>query len=170
MISREKSHLAANIDSCVNELTDFCISLRSYTRTSDPTIEFPMDPRVSRVMDYLRRHLARRIGLAEAAKIACIERTHFSRLFNANAGSTFSEWVVKIRIQEAKRLLEGSRCSVTVVAASVGYTDVTTFERAFRRVEGICPREFRRSRLSGATETIDTKNAERFATNAETRE
>ena len=56
--------------------------------------------------------------------------------------------------------------SITAVGASVGYDDVTTFERVFKRLEGICPREHRRRIARRAA--AQTPNAETATPNAET--
>jgi two-component system response regulator YesN len=58
---------------------------------------------------------------------------------------TFAEWNARTRVAEAKGLLRIADLSITAVAANVGYEDVTTFERVFRRLEGISPREYKRS-------------------------
>jgi AraC-like DNA-binding protein len=71
---------------------------------------------------------------------------------------TFTQWNACVRVEEAKRLLVAIDLSITAVGASVGYEDVTTFERAFKRIEGICPRGYRR-RITRTAET-ETPNAE----------
>jgi len=101
------------------------------------------DRRVARVVELVTRDLARRTTLTEAAEVAGLDRSYFSRRFRQITGMTFLAWNARIRISEAKRLLTVLDLSITAIAASVGYTDVTTFERVFRRVEGVSPREHR---------------------------
>jgi YesN/AraC family two-component response regulator len=72
---------------------------------------------------------------------------------------SFTEWNARVRIEEAKELLRSVDLSITAISASVGYDDVTTFERVFKRLEGVCPRAHRR-RI--------TQNAESATLNAET--
>jgi AraC-like DNA-binding protein len=71
-----------------------------------------------------------------------------------------------VRVEEAKRLLCVSDLSVTGVAASVGYGDLTTFNRVFRRWEGVCPREYRRL-LFSVRDMSKTTNAESGSPDAE---
>jgi transcriptional regulator GlxA family with amidase domain len=102
------------------------------------------DHRVERVLRVVARDLTRRVTLPEAAVVACLEPFYFSKRFRKSVGLSFTDWNTLIRIAEAKRLLTVVDLSITKVAAAVGYKDLTTFERTFRRSSGECPREYRR--------------------------
>lgn len=117
------------------------------------------DRRVSRVLRQVMQDLTQRATCASAARIAGLERAYFSKRFRLVMNVTFSEWNARVRIEEAKHLLRSIDLSITAISASVGYDDVTTFERVFKRLEGICPRAHRR-RI--------TQNAETATLNAET--
>ena len=124
------------------------------------------DRRVARVLRYVMQDLTRRATCASAARVAGLERAYFSKLFRSVMSVTFTEWNACVRVEEAKRLLREIDLSITAVSASVGYDDVTTFERVFKRVEGVCPREHRR-RISQRAAS-QTRNAESRTPNAET--
>jgi transcriptional regulator GlxA family with amidase domain len=124
------------------------------------------DRRVTRVLRHVMQDLTRRATCASAARIAGLERAYFSKLFRNVMSVTFTEWNAYVRVDEAKRLLCELDLSITAVSASVGYDDVTTFERVFKRVEGVCPREHRR-RISQRA-PAQTRNAESRTPNAET--
>jgi AraC-like DNA-binding protein len=124
------------------------------------------DRRVARVLRHVLQDLTMRATCASAARVAGLERAYFSKLFRSVMCVSFTEWNAFVRIAEAKRLLRELDLSITAVSASVGYDDVTTFERVFKRVEGMCPREHRRRialRAAG-----QTPNAESTTPNAET--
>ena len=126
------------------------------------SIELPAlvcaDRRVARVLRFVLQDLTKRATCASAARVAGLERAYFSKRFASVMQVSFTEWNARVRVGEAKRLLRAIDLSITAVAASVGYEDVTTFERAFKRIEGICPRGYRR-RITRAAET-ETPNAE----------
>jgi AraC-like DNA-binding protein len=88
-----------------------------------------------------------------------LERAYFSKRFHSVMKVSFTEWNARVRVEEAKLLLRSIDLSITAIGACVGYDDVTTFERVFKRLEGICPRAHRR-RI--------TQNAETATLNAET--
>jgi AraC-like DNA-binding protein len=102
------------------------------------------DRRVARVLRYVTQDLTRRATCAGAATVAGLDRAYFSKRFRSVMRVSFTQWNARIRVGEAKRLLREIDLSITAIAASVGYDDVTTFERVFKRVEGICPRDHRR--------------------------
>jgi transcriptional regulator GlxA family with amidase domain len=106
------------------------------------------DRRVSRVIDLVVRDLTRRPKLSEAAEVAGLESAYFSKLFRRSKGVTYAEWSARIRVDAAKDLLRIADLSITAVAVSVGYADVTTFERVFRRIEKCSPGEYRLSHRS----------------------
>jgi transcriptional regulator GlxA family with amidase domain len=101
------------------------------------------DRRVDRVLTYIKQNLSRHISLAEAAGIACLEPLYFSKRFRAVVGMTFLSWNTSERIEAAKKMLAAGTSSISAIAAAVGYADLTTFERAFKRHASICPREYR---------------------------
>jgi two-component system response regulator YesN len=124
------------------------------------------DRRVARVLRHVAADLTKRATCAAAARIAGLERAYFSKRFRSVMRVSFTEWNARVRIDEAKRLLLTIDLSITAVGASVGYDDVTTFERVFKRLEGVCPREHRR-RLARAIARA-TPNAETATPSAET--
>lgn len=85
------------------------------------------------------------INLSELSRDLHIERTYCSKLFRQVTGESFSNWIRRARIQRACVLLDEEPLSVTQISEAVGYADITTFERNFRREIGFSPREFRKS-------------------------
>lgn len=102
------------------------------------------DRRVARVLRHVLHDLSVRATCASAARVAGLERAYFSKLFHGVMQVSFTDWNARVRIDEAKRLLDVLDLSITAVGASVGYDDITTFERVFKRLEGIGPRQHRR--------------------------
>lgn len=101
------------------------------------------DARIARVMQIMMQDLSRRFSRAEAASLANLEPTYFSKRFQKVSGLSFAAWCTKMRIQAAQQLLASTDLKVAVIAAYVGYKDVTTFDRNFRKQAGLCPRQYR---------------------------
>jgi transcriptional regulator GlxA family with amidase domain len=102
------------------------------------------DPRLLRALQYVTADLRKRPSLAQVAKISGLERTYFSSVFRKTVGVTFLEWNRRIRIEAAKTLLQGSDLPIIAIALAVGYDDVTTFGRTFRKCANVSPRKYRR--------------------------
>lgn len=82
------------------------------------------------------------VSLARVAAVLNLERTYCCRVIREITGKTFTDWIRKIRIERARILLLQEK-SITEVSFAVGYTDLTTFGRNFRREFGMSPRAFR---------------------------
>lgn len=102
------------------------------------------DRRVARVIRVVAHDLSQRTTLVEAARVAGLNPAYFSRRFRQIVGMNFVQWSRYARIEEAKRLLRIVDLSITGISASVGYPDLTTFERAFKSCVGVSPRVYRR--------------------------
>ncbi len=99
--------------------------------------------RLQRVKQYVDDNLHGGISLQQAADQAGLEKKYFSTYFRAKTGLCFSVYLTRQRIRQAKRMLLQRDHSVTEVAFAVGYQDLTTFERAFKRCTEMTPRAFR---------------------------
>lgn len=115
---------------------------------------FREDPRLSRVKSYVDTHLADRITLAKAAKVANQSSSYFSRYFRRKVGVTFRDWLRHRRVDRAKRLLRYSSRPVTSIGLMCGFGSLSTFERAFRRSEGVSPRTYRNKYSTGSAAKI----------------
>jgi transcriptional regulator GlxA family with amidase domain len=101
--------------------------------------------RLQRVKDYVDKNISDDLSLGAAARVAGLEEKYFSTFFHAKAGVRFNHWVSYQRIRRAKELLWSSNQSITNVAFAVGFQDVRTFERAFKRVTSMTPFEYKKA-------------------------
>ncbi|BFT72831.1 helix-turn-helix domain-containing protein [Paenibacillus sp. P36] len=67
-----------------------------------------------------------------------------SKLFKAETGERFVDYLIRIRVEEAKRMLVQTSDSVQSIAEHVGYLQVISFIRTFKKSEGITPGEYRK--------------------------
>ncbi|MGF1482161.1 MAG: helix-turn-helix transcriptional regulator [Cyanophyceae cyanobacterium] len=82
--------------------------------------------------------LARQVGLND-----CTLKRGFREVF----GTTVFGYLHHHRLEQARSLLLENQLSVTAIAHTVGYQDVSAFGRAFRKKFGVCPRSFHRTKL-----------------------
>lgn len=106
----------------------------------------PIEARIARLqpaLHFVAQHYPEKLTEAAAAKACAMSRFEFSRKFHAAFGMTFREYLLRVRINEARRMLtEGGR-SVTSVAYASGFNDGSHFARMFRRYTGVLPSEYR---------------------------
>jgi two-component system, response regulator YesN len=88
------------------------------------------------------------LGLTMVAEAHRLSENYLSNLYKEQEGECVSETIEKVRIREAKRLLCEGALSIDAVASSCGYTGGASFRRAFKRVAGVSPSDFRGSRAA----------------------
>ena len=85
------------------------------------------------------------LDLERAAQEAGLSPFHFLRLFAKVLGVTPHQYLVRLRLRHAARLLADEERPVTDVALDVGFADLSNFVRTFHRVSGVSPGQFRRA-------------------------
>jgi AraC-like DNA-binding protein len=112
---------------------------------TDPKLDYY--PRLKRLHQYVEQSYSEPIPLEKAAGIAALETSYFSSYFRAKVGITFTDWLRRVRVKKAMVLLKAKDFSITEVAYEVGFRDLRTFERAFKKYVQKTPREFKKSVL-----------------------
>lgn len=103
------------------------------------------DRRLLKAIRYVACDLTKRPSLAQVARAVGLQHTYFCRLFRLEVGLSFSVWDRQLRVDRSKDLLAATRLPITSIAMVVGYKDVTTFERNFRKCEAMTPRAYRKT-------------------------
>ena len=102
------------------------------------------DTAILRCQTWLAQHYERADIVAELARRSGLPKRTFDRRFRAATGYSPLAYVQALRIEEAKQLLETGSATVDVIAREVGYEDMASFRRLFRRLAGMTPGDYRR--------------------------
>jgi two-component system response regulator YesN len=105
---------------------------------------FEFYPPLRRTRELVKERFGEPISLADAAKVAGLERKYFSTYFSAKVGISFRSWLSSIRVQEAIELIQSEDDNLTNIGARVGFQDMRTFERNFKRFTGRTPSDVKR--------------------------
>jgi transcriptional regulator GlxA family with amidase domain len=92
----------------------------------------------------MSRHLVEADALTRARHATGLAQRTFERRFQSAVGMSPLRYLQQLRIEYAKELLERTRLPADEVAASVGYSDPSSFRRLFSRLIGISPGQYRR--------------------------
>jgi AraC-like DNA-binding protein len=115
---------------------------RSYTLSAkQPTTAML---RLANAVSYLESHYQEPLTLEELAKQAKLSKNQFVRIFKKAFGTTPIDYLIDLRIQKAKKLLEQSSRTISQVAFEVGFSDSNYFSRQFQYHLGISPSEYRK--------------------------
>jgi AraC-like DNA-binding protein len=99
---------------------------------------------MGKLHDYLSTHFDQKVSITKAATLLGMSESKFMRYFRTMTGETFVSYLTRLRLERAAVLLEESQLSIGDIAASVGFSDQSYFDRVFRRSFGKSPRELRR--------------------------
>lgn len=110
-------------------------------------IELPVPPRphgkLAFLLDTMRERLDQPMPIATLAREAAMSQRTFLRRFKEMTGQTPAEWLLAMRLDYAKQLLESDVASIEDVAAMAGFNTAATLRMHFRSLVGISPREYR---------------------------
>lgn len=99
--------------------------------------------RLANVASWIANNLSERLNLERLAEKANVCPRHFVRLFRKSFGRSPGDFVEKLRLDEARRLLGERGSSVDDVASAVGFASTDAFRRAFERRLGLSPSQYR---------------------------
>lgn len=103
------------------------------------------------ILQYLQDHLDQKITVPSLANQYNVSASHFCRLFKKLTGNTLVQYVNRIRIQQSERLLRETDMPVADIGEKVGFSNITHFERVFRKIHKTSPSKYRsnlRNRIS----------------------
>lgn len=117
-----------------------------------PLRSLPQSGPVAVACEYIReRYTEHGLSLEDVAAAAGLSPSHLSRIFKDQTGENFVEYLTRLRLNAAARLLRCARASIGQIALAVGYADPNYLSRIFHRLTGLTPKEYR--------EGAATKNA-----------
>lgn len=133
---------AENVRDLKLVLLSFCEKLihymieQKYTETSNQCYS-------QRILDYLNEHYAEDLLYEEVAEQIGISYSYLRRIVKDETGKSVNDYINKIRIEKMKDLLLTTDDPINQVAEKVGYRNMQSVTRYFRKFEGITPKEFK---------------------------
>ncbi|MFH7243187.1 MAG: helix-turn-helix domain-containing protein [Spirulina sp.] len=116
--------------------------LRHYSTFGDryPTCKGKLSPKkLKLVTDYINDNLARELSLKELAVITQLSQHHFCRTFKRSTGLSPHQYVIRQRVERAKRLLKQGSMPLADIAISCGFNHQSHLHRHFKRLTGVTP-------------------------------
>lgn len=98
---------------------------------------------INKAMSFIRLNYMTSITVNDVSDFVGLERSYFSKIFHKHTGKTVQEYLLEVRLQQAKLLLAQTTYSVKEISSFIGFSDECYFSRAFKRVTGVSPSTFR---------------------------
>ena len=101
------------------------------------------DAPILKVQKWLDQNYRGKVVVKELARLSGLNERTFLRRFRKATGDSPLEYLQRMRIEQAKRLLAGSEQLLEKVTRTVGYEDVSSFRRLFKQIVGVSPTVYR---------------------------
>jgi len=99
---------------------------------------------VDKALDYLKQNYNSDIKLDDLAIKSFVSKNYFSKLFKEVAGINFSDYIQKLRVDEACSLLKNTDFKISDIANQVGIKDMKSFYEVFKKITGETPGDYRK--------------------------
>lgn len=100
------------------------------------------------VVKYIKENIANNIKIEKLSNMACMSRPHFFRSFKQEFGITPVEFIIRERIDGAKKVLNEPNSSITDAAFRTGFQSISYFCSVFKKQEGITPNDYKKTLIS----------------------
>lgn len=108
--------------------------------------------RLNASRDYITENYQEPLSLSDMAKYSCMSSYHFLRVFKGTYGETPNEFLIRLRVEQAKKMLITENFSVSEVCEKVGYSSLGSFSSLFLKQTGMAPTLYRRKLWALSTE------------------
>ena len=126
------------------------ILLSRFLKMATPKVE-THDDRIRTIISHIRSNLYENQDIDQLAKLACMSKDHFIRIFKKETGDTPNAYITKKKMEAAELLLITSDEPIKNVAIKLGYDDCSYFNKTFKKYSGITPQQYRMAHKDGIT-------------------
>lgn len=104
----------------------------------------PENVHIKKILDYIHAHFAEPLTLSDVAQYFHFNPSYLSSYFSTHTHEGFNEYLNKVRIEEASKLLMQGTETISEISVNVGYSDHSYFCKVFKKIKGLSPSQFRR--------------------------
>lgn len=97
---------------------------------------------IFRAKQYINQNYDKNISLGDVAKYSGISESYLSREFRNKTGDSFSNYILKVRMNKAIELIKNSNLKIYEIAEKVGFNNAEYFSKQFKKVMGKSPKNF----------------------------
>jgi transcriptional regulator GlxA family with amidase domain len=116
----------------------------------------PKSDRIQLALQYAKQNLAKPISVDDLARAAHLSTRQFSRVFQAETGQSPAKALERLRLEEARNMIERGRHALEVIARETGFRDRKHLREVFVRSFGVTPQALRRhARSNGELESSE---------------
>lgn len=119
------------------------LSRAAMDQFSEPDHDNHNNEAIELALKYIRAHYQEELTLEKVSSVVFLNPVYFSQLFKQKTGHGFKDYIIHLRMEEARHLLRQPGLKISDVAERVGYQDMRHFSQVFRRKYNMTPSDYR---------------------------
>lgn len=146
--TKSKNEIYSNLEKRVKEYYGLEQSEKAKPAEGIKPVEAANTPNylVGKALSYIKTNYYRDLNLKAVSDEVYVSTWYLSKLLKKETGDNFINILNRIRVENAKKLMQDPKYKIYEIANAVGFTDVPYFTKTFKKVTGFTPMEFKNSK------------------------
>lgn len=145
LLSIDISASAADIFPSIDDAKDKIAKILNFTaKTPKLTVK---NKHINNAIKFIEENYARDISLSDVSSYLHLSSVHLSKLFKANVGCSFINFITNYRLEKAQDMLLNTFMTVAQISESTGFSNVNNFHRTFKKATGMSPQQYRTTQI-----------------------
>jgi len=132
------------------KLGQYCVNAKKEEFSGDANTEYKSIKLMTDACLYISQNCTKSLTLDDISHQIGVSKSHFSHLFKKYTNMTFIDFLTTERIKRTEFLISNPKAHIIDIAFDSGFSSVSSFTRAFKKIKGISPSEFRETMINNA--------------------
>lgn len=117
----------------------------NYVHTKNQSLDgYRREDKIRTIVDYINAHYQEELTIDQLAHICGYSSTHFMNFFKKHLGLSCMDYLIQYRLKKATELLQHSTTSILDISTTVGFTNLSNFNRQFKKTYQMTPSQYRK--------------------------
>lgn len=125
------------------KLGQYCINAKKEEISDDANTDYKSTKLITEACLYISQNCTKPITLDDISHHIGVSKSHFSHLFKKYTNMTFIDFLTTERVKRTEFLISNPKAHIIDIAFDSGFSSLSSFNRAFKKIKGISPKEFR---------------------------
>jgi AraC-like DNA-binding protein len=132
------------------KLGQYCVNAKKEKFSDDANTEYKSIKLMTEACLYISQNCTKSLTLDDISHHIGVSESYFSHLFKKYTNMTFMEFLTTERVKRSEFLLSDPKAHIIDIAFDSGFSSISSFNRAFKKIKGISPSEFRETMTNNA--------------------
>ena len=126
----------------------YCVNAKKEEFSGDASAEYKSTKLMTEACLYISQNCTKSLTLDDISRHIGVSKSHFSHLFKKYTNMTFIDFLTTERIKRTEFLISNPKAHIIDIAFDSGFSSLSSFNRAFKKIKGISPSEFRETMIN----------------------